>query len=50
MYVNTGQVMSSRVDVFPQQYIERLQKLQDSLEPIPFEVVASKSHLTSYLT
>lgn len=37
-----GQVMSTRVDIFPQQYIQRLQKLQDSLDPIPTELVKSK--------
>lgn len=34
--------MSTRVDIFPQQYIQRLQKLQDSLDPIPTELVKSK--------
>jgi hypothetical protein len=37
-YVKTGQVISSRVDLFPEQYTSRLASLQDSLDPLPAEV------------
>jgi predicted unusual protein kinase regulating ubiquinone biosynthesis (AarF/ABC1/UbiB family) len=38
-FPRSGQVISSRVDLFPKQYITKLQKLQDSVDPIPVEVV-----------
>eukprot|EP00752_Nemacystus_decipiens_P011647 g10339.t2 len=38
-YVKTGQVLSTRVDLFPEQYTSKLQSLQDSVEPIPTELV-----------
>ena len=38
-YVKTGQVISTRVDLFPQQYIDKLQVLQDSIDPIPTALV-----------
>jgi len=38
-YVKTGQVISTRVDLFPEQYTSRLASLQDSLDPMPVEVV-----------
>eukprot|EP00962_Isochrysis_galbana_P003716 scaffold1050_cov130-Isochrysis_galbana.AAC.1 len=37
-YVKTGQVISTRVDLFPEQYTSRLASLQDSLDPMPAEV------------
>ena len=36
--VKTGQVISTRVDLFPEQYTSRLASLQDSLDPMPVEV------------
>ncbi|CAM9688150.1 unnamed protein product, partial [Hapterophycus canaliculatus] len=33
------QVLSTRVDLFPEQYTSKLQSLQDSVEPIPTELV-----------
>eukprot|EP00965_Chrysotila_dentata_P254226 6211804-Pleurochrysis_carterae.AAC.5 len=39
-YVKTGQVISTRVDLFPPQYTTRLASLQDDLDPMPFSVVA----------
>lgn len=35
----TGQVISTRVDLFPEAYTSKLQELQDGLEPMPFEIV-----------
>lgn len=35
----SGQVISTRVDMFPKQYTDRLQTLQDSVDPIPASVV-----------
>jgi aarF domain-containing kinase len=38
-YVKTGQVISTRVDIFPVQYTSKLATLQDNLDPIPASVV-----------
>ena len=38
-YVKTGQLISTRVDLFPHAYIDRLSELQDRLDPLPAEVV-----------
>ena len=38
-YVKTGQVISTRVDLFPEAYTSKLQELQDGLEPMPFSLV-----------
>ena len=38
-YVKSGQVISSRVDLFSQPYTEKLAVLQDGLEPISTEIV-----------
>lgn len=38
-YVKTGQLISTRVDLFPAAYTEKLQDLQDSLDPMPFDLV-----------
>lgn len=38
-YVKSGQVISTRVDLFPEAYTSKLQKLQDGLEPMPYELV-----------
>lgn len=38
--VKLGQVMSTRPDVLPAEYIEALESLQDEAAPLPFEVVA----------
>ena len=40
-YVKTGQVISTRVDLFPEAYTSKLQELQDNLEPMPFSLVKS---------
>ena len=38
-YVKSGQVLSTRVDLFAQPYTDKLQVLQEGLAPIPAEVV-----------
>jgi aarF domain-containing kinase len=38
-YVKTGQVISTRVDLFPEAYTSKVQELQDSIEPMPFDLV-----------
>jgi hypothetical protein len=38
-YVKTGQVISTRVDLFPEAYTEKLATLQDSLEPMDADLV-----------
>ena len=37
--VKTGQVVSTRVDLFPESYTSKLQQLQDGIETMPFELV-----------
>ena len=38
-YVKTGQVISTRVDLFPEAYTSKLQELQDGIEAMPYELV-----------
>lgn len=38
-YVKTGQVISTRVDIFPTQYTSKLATLQDNLDPLDASVV-----------
>jgi ubiquinone biosynthesis protein len=38
-YVKLGQLLSSRVDLFPEPYLHALSRLQDRVEPFPFEDV-----------
>ena len=38
-YVKSGQLIATRVDLFPEQYTSKLSKLQDDAEPMSFELV-----------
>lgn len=40
-YIKLGQVLSTRPDLLPPDYVEALEKLQDDLDPIPFADVVS---------
>ena len=38
-YVKTGQIISTRVDIFPKQYTSKLAMTQDNLDPLPVDVI-----------
>ena len=38
-YVKTGQIISTRVDIFPKQYTSKLSVMQDELDPLTGEEV-----------
>ncbi|CAN5852221.1 AarF/UbiB family protein [soil metagenome] len=38
-FVKLGQILSTRADLLPPSYLEALSRLQDEVEPIPFETV-----------
>jgi len=38
-YIKLGQVLSTRPDLIPETYVEELEKLQDDVDPIPWEQV-----------
>jgi predicted unusual protein kinase regulating ubiquinone biosynthesis (AarF/ABC1/UbiB family) len=40
-YVKLGQVLATRSDLLPPEYIRELEKLQDDVEPVPFTDVAA---------
>lgn len=40
-YVKSGQLIATRVDLFPRAYTDKLRELQDRLDPLPADVVKS---------
>ncbi|WP_022846508.1 AarF/ABC1/UbiB kinase family protein [Desulfurobacterium sp. TC5-1] len=38
-YIKIGQMLSTRVDVFPEEYIKELEKLQDDVPPAPVDEI-----------
>ncbi len=38
-YIKLGQLLSTRADIFPQEYLEALERLQDDVEPFSYDEV-----------
>jgi ubiquinone biosynthesis protein len=41
-FVKLGQILATRVDLFPMEWIEEFEKLQDTAKPIPYEKLLPK--------
>jgi len=40
-FVKLGQLLSTRADLLPPSYLDALSRLQDDVEPVPFEIIES---------
>lgn len=38
-FIKAGQILSTRADIVPAEYVKALQSLQDETDPLPFEVI-----------
>jgi predicted unusual protein kinase regulating ubiquinone biosynthesis (AarF/ABC1/UbiB family) len=38
-YIKLGQLLSTRADLLPPEYLKALERLQDDVQPVPFEVI-----------
>lgn len=41
-FVKLGQVLATRIDLFPPEYIHEFEKLQDQVPPVPFEQISAQ--------
>lgn len=41
-WVKLGQLLSTRPDLIPENYIEEFTRLQDNVNPVPFEIIAAQ--------
>ena len=46
-YVKTGQIISTRVDIFPVEYTSKLASTLDNLDPLPAQVIRGTQHYSS---
>lgn len=45
-YVKTGQIISTRVDIFPVEYTSKLASTLDNLDPLPAKVIRGINTIT----
>lgn len=44
-YIKLGQILSTRVDMFPEEFIQELESLQDDVNPVDFTELANSSNV-----